>query len=143
MSQRKHKPAQPVAAQPKQPEPPQSARELRMAEVERKLKAFEEASAFFADMSSRSLYLLLTFRKIIDNDRGCTTPVEEFISHLVWLWGKEDENGQGLTVEDIESEVRQLREADLSGEIKNAHWMAARYPLPKTNTAEAAEPASN
>jgi hypothetical protein len=137
---------QPAAATeaPQQPEPPQpTARELRIAEIQRHLEAIQEARAFFDGMSPERFYLLLTFKQIIDNHRGCTTPVEEFISHLVWLWGREDENGQGLTVEDIESAMEQLREADLSEEIKNAHWMAARYPLPESKTPEATEEAAS
>jgi hypothetical protein len=98
-----------------------------MAEVARTLKAFEETAAFLARLDSHSIYLLQAFVKIMDNDRGCTTPVEEFISDLVWHWAKEDEDGQGLTLEQIESEVETLRKGQLSEEIRNAHWMASRF----------------
>jgi hypothetical protein len=138
MSQRQPK-TKPAArgAEPIEPEPPQpTARELRMAEVARTLKAFEETAAFLARLDSHQIYLLQAFLKIMDNDRGCTTPIEEFISDLVWHWAKEDEDGQGLTLERIESEVETLRKGHLSEEIRNAHWMASRYPLPEPEQAE-------
>jgi hypothetical protein len=108
---------------------------VRLAEVERTLKAFEETAAFLARFDPLSLYLLQAFVKIMDNRRGCTTSVEDFISDLVWRWPKEDEDGQGLTLEQIESEVETLKKGNLSEEIKDAHWMASRYPLPEPEKA--------
>jgi hypothetical protein len=50
-----------------------------------------------------------------------------------------NDDGKGLTVEDIEAEVEELRSSDLPGEIEQAHFMASRYPRPepKTPTEEA------
>src|SRR5258708_27283971 len=129
MPQRKTKPAA-RSAEPKQPDPPQpTEREKRLAEAERHLEAIQEAQAFFAGMSHLTLYSLLTFKLISDRNRGCNTPVEEFLTNLVWLYEKCEEEGVGLTIEAIEAAVQGLKDADLSGEIEHAHWMAARYPL--------------
>ncbi len=125
------------SAEPKQPEPPLlTAREKRLVKVNRHFEAIQEAQAFFAGISSTDLDSLLTFKRILDRNRGCNTPVEEFISHLVWHYGACEDDGKGLTVEQIEADLEGLRDANLPEEIEHAHWMAARYPLPEAKEPE-------
>lgn len=133
MPRTKQKPAQPVAAQPIRTEPPQpTSKELREARIKRQFEAVEElAQVFIKDITSVHFELLKTFKLILDRSRGCTTPVEEFIESLVMRYGWRDDEGKGLTIEDVEREMADLRSADLAGEIEQAHFMANRYPLPE------------
>ena len=47
---------------------------------------------------------------------------EEFIINLVHYYGWCDERGEGMTLEQVEHEVEELRGAHLTDEIEHAHW---------------------
>jgi hypothetical protein len=87
-------------------------------------------------MGLRNFQALKTFQLILDRNRGCNTPIEDFLCDLVERYGWLDDDGLGMTIEDIERKVDDLRKADLQGEIEHAHLMASRYPRPENNTEE-------
>ena len=92
-------------------------------------------------ISETDLETLATFKLIMDRDRGCTTPVETFLVSLVRDYGMYDNDGEGLTLENIEFEMKQhlLDDGALSRAIEEAHFLASRYPLPKSNGEAASE----
>jgi hypothetical protein len=140
MPRTKQKPAQPVAAQPIQPEPRQpTPRELRQADTKRQFQALQGfAKAFVDDIDPVHFEMLRIFKLILDRNKGCTTPIEDFFENLVHMYAIRDDEEKGMTIADVEWEMEQLRDADLPGEIAQAHFMANRYPRPepeKANTA--------
>jgi hypothetical protein len=143
MPQTKQKPAAATEAQPIQPEPPKpTAKELREAETQCQFKALEGfARMFHEEISLHDFQTLKTFKLIMDRNAGCNTPVENFLVDLIHLYEIRDANGEGLTLEDIQSEMQQdLIDNDaLSGAIKDAHFIASRYPLPEPSGEPALE----
>jgi hypothetical protein len=135
----KAKEQKPACVPPIQPERQPTPRELRQAHTKRQFEALREiAEAFVNDTNSIHFEMLRTFKVILDRCKGCNTPIEEFIESLVMRYGQRDDNGEGMTIADVEWEMEQLRDADLPGEIAQAHFMANRYPRPepeKANTA--------
>src|SRR5438045_865322 len=91
MPQTKQKPAAQTEAQPIQTEPQLTVRQQRFAESERQLGALQEFFRVFHDMNITDFEKLKTFKSILDHNRGCNTPVEEFISDLVLHYGWCDE----------------------------------------------------
>lgn len=135
MPQTKQKPAADAAAPPIQPEPQKpNPTELREGETKRQFEALEGfARMFNEEMSLHDFQTLKTFKLILDRNRGSSTPIESFLLGLVYLYQSSDDNGKGLTLEDIQWEMRQeLLDSDaLTQTIKDAHFMASRYPLPE------------
>jgi len=131
----KQKPAAPPEAQPMQPEPPKPTRaELRKAETKRQFEALRSvAKTIYDDMDPHSFQALKTFKLILDRDKGCTTPVEDFLVNLIHVYEYRNDDGEGLTLEDIQREMEEhlLDGNALSGAIRDAHFMARRYPLPE------------
>lgn len=132
MPQTKPKP-QPAAApaEPK-PEPPQlNPRLTRIEEAQQQLEVLQKFAREINQMDSINFMLVKTFCLILSRSRGCTTPIEQFIEHLVWSYARSNDKGRGLTIEEVEQEVKDLRGSDLADEIRQAHFMASRYPLPE------------
>ena len=92
-------------------------------------------------MGPYNFQTLKTFKLILDRNRGSRTPIESFLVGLVYLYQSSDDNGKGLTLKDIEWEMRQeLLDSDaLTQTIKDAHFMASRYPLPESTAEPALE----
>src|SRR6267143_242309 len=110
-----------------------SARELRQAESSRQFEALSGFAKVINDMNASDFELLQTFKLIIDRCRGCNTPIEEFITSLVLMYGLHDDDGQGLTLKDIQFEMDQdiIDDRAMERAIEDAHYMASRYPLPQ------------
>jgi hypothetical protein len=132
----KPKPAAP-SAEPKPEvvqlvEPQPTARELRRAEVNHQLEALREF-AKVTDLGLIDFERLKTFKLILDRNTGSNTPIEEFITSLVDTYERRDEDGEGLTLEDIQWHLQQsiTDDSNLKRAIENAHFLAARYPLPE------------
>jgi hypothetical protein len=114
------------------PEPPKpNIREQCFNESKRQLDALQEFIGQFTDMSITTFEALKTFKLILDRDRGSITPVENFIVAFVQMYGWQDEKGLGLTPDQIAREVEDLARADLLEEVRQARFMASRYPLPE------------
>ena len=128
------------AATPKQPEAPQpTAEELRKAETEREFQTLNHlAKTFWEEMSLHHFQALKTFKLILDRDAGSTTPVEDFLTSLIHLYQLRDDEGKGLTLKDIEWRMHQdlLDEDALPRAIREAHFVASRYPLPAPDVAQ-------
>lgn len=107
---------------------------IRQLEDERQLKMLQEFIGAFGNMSLTDFEDLKTFKLILERERGCNTPVEEFLVNLIERYGWRDDHGKGLTVEEIKKETDELCAGDLQREIEHAHFMAQRYPLPTSKT---------
>ncbi len=135
MSTTKPKPA---AAEAPKPEPPKpTVKELRDAECTQQLETLRRLASEFGDMSRTDFENMKTFWLILSRNKGCTTPIEEFIAGLVETYDWADQEGKGMTLEQVEHEMDELRGNHLADEIEQAHFMASRYPLPKAETADA------
>ena len=96
---------------------------------------------FHEEISLYDFETLKTFKLILDRDGGSNTPVEHFLVSLIHLYGYHDADGEGLTLEDIQWEMQQdlLDNDALTQTIKDAHFMASRYPLPEPTAEPAPE----
>jgi hypothetical protein len=56
-----------------------------------------------------------------------------FLVSLIHLYQDRDDDGEGLTLEDIQWAIKENLTNDeaLSQAIEDAHWLANRYPLPE------------
>jgi hypothetical protein len=129
------------SAEPIQPEPPQpTAGELRRAETKRQFQALHDFAEIIRDVDECDFGSLKTFKLIMDRNRGCNTPIEEFITNLVMMYGLRDDDGKGLTLEDIQFDMRQfiIDDGAMERAIRDAHYMASRYPLPEPEKADTA-----
>jgi hypothetical protein len=131
------KPAAPEAPQPEPRKP--TAMDLRHSEAKRQLAALQEFIDAFNDMSLVQFDTLKTFKLIQDRNNGCTTPIEEFIVSLVHRYEWADAEGLGLTLDQITLEVEELVQSNVPEEIRRAHFMASRYPLPEPEANTASE----
>ena len=123
MPQTKTKPA----AQPIQPAPPQLTQQQKEAADEKlRLQLLGEFISDVTDMPLYRLNDLVTFKLIMNREHGCTTPIEAFFDRLISRYQHLDGKGKGMTVEDVEWAMEQVKNDDLSGEIAQAHFMASR-----------------
>jgi hypothetical protein len=121
------KPKQPAATvQPIQPALPELTTEQHQENF--RLRHLGEFIHDISDMPLFKLRELQTFKLIMDRDHGCTTPIESFFDTLVTRYQWRNEKGQGMTVADVDDAVDDLKRDDLSGEIRQAHFIASRYP---------------
>jgi hypothetical protein len=121
---------EPIETQPEQPE--ERTHQEREAERQRR---FDALSPFLERLDPIKLESLLTFKRILDRDRGCTTPVESFIEGLVNDYKCEDEAGRGLTLIGVEWRLAQFRQ-EYSSAIEQARFIANRYALSEASDAE-------
>ena len=128
----KTKPAA-ALAEPK-PEPRQL--NPRIEEAQQQLEVLQMFAREINQLDSIKLMRVKAFCLIMSRSRGCTTPIEEFIEQLVQRYAWSNDEGRGLTIEEVEEELEDLRGADLADEIRQAHFMASRYPLPEPEKAE-------
>jgi hypothetical protein len=137
MPQTKQKPAAATQAQPIQAEPSKpTPKELRRAETKRQFQALNHlAKTFWEDMGLYNFQALTTFKLILDRNRGSNTPVENFLVTLIHVYESRDDDGKGLTLQDIQWQMEQdLTDHEaLSGAIRDAHFMASCYPLPESS----------
>ena len=83
------------------------------------------------------LLQLETVRLMTDRTRcGINDPISKFICDLIFHYGRREEEGLGLTIEDVESELAELRE-NMSEALSEAHFIAGRYPRRESHDAEA------
>jgi hypothetical protein len=118
MKSKQSEPARALSALPKpKPEPrPGTAGQHALSTLSETLQ----------DLSEVNLELLATFAKVLRRNTGCTTPAEEFISHVVLAYGFRDGQGRGMTPKDIETDVETFRE-DFEDLIDNHAFICERY----------------
>ncbi len=100
----------------------------------RLLTVLQEFLGEFNEIRPSDFESLRFLRLIQVRDRGCITPIEDFIHTLVQAYGWQDEQRKGLTVEYIERLLESLQ--GLPEEIERAHFMASRYPLSEPRKTE-------
>jgi hypothetical protein len=132
----------PAAGETKPPQPELTRQEVLNARRAKDERKFQELRGFIDVLESipdaHDLALLETFRLILVRSRGCTTPIEDFLESLILLYKVSDEDGTGMTLEDIEHKLVQLRENDLADTIETAYFLTDRYPRPEPGKADEA-----
>jgi len=63
-------------------------------------------------------------REVVANNRGCTTPTEDFIERLLLAYLS---TGGGLTPEDAERNLQEFREA-FENMVETTHYLLGKYP---------------
>ncbi len=66
---------------------------------------------------------------------GIDDPIAKFICGLIHQYGNLEAEGLGMTIEDVESDLVELRE-NMAEAISEAHFIAARYPRPEVTNAK-------
>ncbi len=127
------KPKQPKPAAAEAPKPskqPQADSPKKDARIRRQ-KELHGLIKMSGDLNDRKFGFLKTFAFITKRAEGFVTPIEQFIEDLVRVYESLEKDGQGMTIEDVEAELRNLRDYDLPRVIKHAHFIASRYSLPE------------
>ncbi len=66
---------------------------------------------------------------------GIDDPIAKFICGLIHQYGNLEAEGLGMTIEDVESELADLRE-NMAEALSEARFIADRYPRPEVTNAE-------
>lgn len=118
------------AVEPPLPAPTLPRRELRRQAAEDTRRAlwdlFHLAERLTDELDSNRIETLETMKLIIDRDKGCSTPVEAFITSLIMMYAHYDDDGQGLTPKDIEIRIKEFRD-DYETGVRDAHFIASRH----------------
>lgn len=118
------------AAEPSAPAPEPTRRELRHKAAEETRSAlwdlFHLAERLTNELDSHRIETLETVKLIIDRDKGCATPVESFITSLIMMYAHYDDDGRGLTPEDIECRMKELRDDYVTG-VRDAYFISSRH----------------
>jgi hypothetical protein len=105
------------------------------------LKALGIELPILADISAHELEDLSTLRLILNTQCDCTTPAENLIVSLIHSYAWSEDDHRGLTVQDVESELDEMR-LNLRDAIRDAYHIADRYPRSETPTTKASEAAA-
>jgi hypothetical protein len=90
-------------------------------------KLLQEFATIFDSIDDHTLLCIEAVLLIQRRDRGCNTPVEEFIDSLLLTYMLRDDDGVGMTLEDVEHYVEQLRD-NYESAVRDAFFVADRYP---------------
>jgi hypothetical protein len=93
-------------------------------------KVLQEFAILFESIDHHTLLRIEAVMLIQRRDRGCNTPIEEFIDSLLLTYMLRDDDGVGMTLEDVEFEMEQLRD-NYESAVKDAFFVADRYPRPQ------------
>lgn len=116
-----------LAAVPKPESKPKPEFDLgRLLEHTAGQRAFSALAEMLGELTESNLEDLATFAKVLSNDRGCITPVEELISNLVLTYRVRDQKGLGVTLQDVERDLETFRQSyDMM--LENYAFVTGRY----------------
>lgn len=116
-------PVRPIAPDPTPVQP-------RGLNLDESLRPFVERAHRFIggehrEWGNHDLARVGAYLEIVENDSGCTTPFEEFISHLVFMYALRDSDS--LTPDGLKNPLEDFRE-HFEDAIRTARIIARRHP---------------
>jgi hypothetical protein len=99
------------------------------------LKALGIELPILDDISVSDLENLSTLQLIMSTQCDCTTPAENLIVSLIRNYAWMEDVHRGLTVQDVESELDEMR-VNLRDAIRDAYHIADRYPRSENSELE-------
>ncbi len=140
MGETKSKRVQPIKADRRpetaEPKPARTAAPVEKKELTPKdrrkehAKLLRELGSILGSTDDHTLLRIEAVLLIQRRGRGCNTPIEEFIDNLLLTYMLRDDDGIGMTLEEVEHEMRQLRE-NYGSAVQDAFFMADRYARPE------------